>query len=143
MLSVHIESLKKIFDNVEGIENVRYLARDCYADLGGGKVMRAYFSSSDMGRQKDALSVQIMTREKGRLDAVVFRFNELWPQRYETCGNAVGPHIWTYQGKDEWYTPEPSESDYMKLSEQVSNYVGFFSELDMEQNEGMGGINGM
>ena len=32
-------NLRKIFDNVEGIENTKYIGRTCIADIGGGKVM--------------------------------------------------------------------------------------------------------
>ena len=140
MMTVHLESLKKIFDNVEGIENVHYIARDCYADLGGGKVMRAYFSSVDMGRNKNALSINIMSKDKGKIDAMVIRFDDIWSQRYNICGNKEGPHIGTYNGKDQWYTPEPSNEDYRKLSDMVSSYVDYFSELGMEQQEGMSGM---
>ena len=139
-MNVYESSLRKIFDNMEGIENNYYTGRSCIADLGGGKVMKAYLVSSDMGRYKDALTVSILSKDKGTIDAEVFRFKDVWPQRYNICGNKEAPHIGTYNGIDQWYTPEPSIDDYIKLSEKVSNYVGFFSEVNMDQTEGMSGI---
>lgn len=139
-MNVYESSLRKIFDDMEGIENNYYTGRCCIADLGGGKVMKAYFTSVDMGRNKNALTVSILAKDKGTMDAIVIRFNDIWSQRYNICGNKEGPHIGTYNGKDQWFTPEPSNEDYMKLREDVSAYIGFYSEHNMEQNEGMSGM---
>ena len=139
-MNVYESSLRKIFDDMEGIQNNIYTGRNCIADLGGGKVMKAYFSSVDMGRNKNALTVSVLLKNKGTMDAIVIRFNDIWSQRYNICGNKEGPHIGCYNGIDQWYTPEPSKEDYIKLSEEVSAYIKFFSELSMEQNEGMSGM---
>lgn len=88
----------------------------------------------------NALGIRIMSKNDGEIDGTVIRFADIWNQRYDICGSKEAPQIWTYNGKDEWLTPEPSQEDYMKLSETVTDYVGFFSELDMEQNEGMSGM---
>lgn len=134
-------TLRKIFDNVEGIENAKYIGRHCVAELGGGKVMKASFVQSGMtGGKKDALGISIISKNDGEIDKSIIRFADVWPQRYNICGNTEGPQIWTYNGKDEWQTPEPSKADYMKLSNIVTDYVEFYSELNMEQNEGMSGM---
>lgn len=131
-------TLRKIFDNVEGIENTKYIGRNCIADLGGGKVMKAAFVQSGMtGGKKDALGISIKSKTDGEIDGSIIRFADIWSQRYNICGNEEAPQIWAYNGKDEWLTPEPSKTDYMKLSNIVTDYVGFYSELDIEQNEGM------
>lgn len=134
-------TLRKVFDNVEGIENTKYIGRNCLAELGGGKVMKASFVQTAMtGGKKDSLGISIISKNDGEIDGSVVRFADIWPQRYNISGSKEGPLIWTYNGKDEWLTPEPSGDDYMKLSKIVSDYVSFYSELDMEQNEGMSGM---
>lgn len=134
-------TLRKIFDDVEGIENVKYIGRNCVAELGGGKVMKASFVQSGMtGGKKDALGISIISKNDGEIDKTIIRFADIWPQRFNICGNTEGPQIWTYNGKDEWQTPEPSKDDYMKLGDMVTDYVGFYTELNMEQNEGMSGM---
>lgn len=134
-------TLRKIFDNVEGIENTKYVGRNCVAELGGGKVMKAYFTLAGItGGRKDALKVNIISKNEGEIDSSVIRFMDIWKQRYNICGSTEGPLIYSRNEKDEWFTPEPSKADYMKLSEMVSDYVSFYSELNMEQNEGMSGM---
>lgn len=134
-------TLRKVFDNVEGIENTKYIGRNCLAELGGGKVMKASFVQTAMtGGKKDSLGISIISKNDGEIDGSVVRFADIWPQRYNISGSKEGPLIWTYNGKDEWLTPEPSGDDYMKLSKIVSDYVSLYSELDMEQNEGMSGM---
>ena len=50
-------NLRKIFDNVEGIENTKYIGRTCIADIGGGKVMKASFVQTGIiGGRKNAES---------------------------------------------------------------------------------------
>ena len=140
-MNFYESTLRKIFDNVEGIENAKYVGRNCIAELGGGKVMKASFVQSGMtGGKKDALGISIISKNDGEIDKSIIRFADVWPQRYNICGNTEGPQIWTYNGKDEWLTPEPSKADYMKLSNIVTDYVEFYSELNMEQNEGMSGM---
>ena len=139
-MNVYESTLRKIFDNMEGIENNYYTGSSCIASIGGGKVMKAYIVSEDVGRNKDALTVSILSKDRGRMDAEVFRFKDIWPQRYNICGNKECPHIRTCNGIDQWVTPEPSKEDYMKMSEKVSAYVGFFTDLNIEQTEGISGM---
>ena len=140
-MNFYEETLRKVFENVEGIENVKYVGRSCIADIGGGKVMKSHFTQSGMtGGRKDSLAVKILSKDEGKIDSTLIRFEDIWPQRYSISGSREGPQIWAYGGKDEWLTPEPSKADYMKLSNIVTDYVEFYSELNMEQNEGMSGM---
>lgn len=140
-MNFHETTLRKIFDNVDGIENAKYIGRSCFADLGGGKVMKAYFTQVGMtGGKKNALEINIIGKNDGSIDSTSIRFGDVWRQRFSICGNQEPPQIWVRDGKDEWFTPSPTTEDYMKLSNAVSEYVGFYSELNMEQNEGMSGM---
>ena len=134
-------TLRKIFDNVEGIENAKYIGRSCVADIGGGKVMKASFTQMGMtGGKKNALSVSIISKNDGEIDSNTIRFADIWDRRFRICGNVEAPQIWFRNENAEWFTPEPTTEDYLKLSNMVSEYVEFYSELKMEQNEGMSGI---
>lgn len=131
----------KIFDNVEGIENAKYIGRSCVADIGGGKVMKASFVQTGItGGRKNALSVSIKSKTDGEIDSTTIRFADIWSQRYDICGSIEGPQIMIRHEEAEWFTPEPSKADYMKLSNMVTDYVEFYTELNMEQNEGMSGM---
>lgn len=50
----------------------------------------------------------------------------------------VIPHIWTNEGKDQWYAYQPVKSDYRKLTEKVEDYLSVFLEMDIteEMQEG-------
>lgn len=134
-------TLRKIFDNVEGIDNVKYIGRNCFADLGGGKVMKAYFTQVGMtGGKKNALEINIIGKNDGSIDSTTIRFADVWSHRFYICGNSEPPQIWVRNGKDEWFTPQPTTENYLELSNMVSDYVGFYSELNIEQNEGMSGM---
>lgn len=134
-------TLRKIFDNVEGIENTKYIGRTCIADIGGGKVMKALFTQMGMtGNKKNALSVSIISKNDGEIDTTVIRFADIWTQRFRICGNIEAPQIWFRDDKPEWFTPQPTTNDFLKLSNMITEYVAFYSELNMEQNEGMSGM---
>lgn len=38
------------------------------------------------------------------------------------------PHIWTCNGKSEWYGYKPSENDYSVLANAIDNYTSCFQE---------------
>ena len=73
-------------------------------------------------------------------DITQIRFADIWDRRFRVCGNVEAPQIWFRNENAEWFTPEPTTEDYLKLSNMVSEYVEFYSELNMEQNEGMSGM---
>lgn len=134
-------NLRKIFDNVEGIENTKYIGRTCIADIGGGKVMKASFVQTGIiGGRKNALAISIKSKNDGEIDSTTIRFAEIWPQRFRICGNIEAPQIWFRNENAEWFTPQPTTDNFLELSNMVSEYVGFYSELNMEQNEGMSGM---
>lgn len=134
-------TFKKIFDNVDGIENAKYIGRSCIADIGGGKVMKATFVQSGMtGGRKDTLGISIISKNDGEIDATKIRFADIWSRRFRICGNVEAPQIWFRNEKAEWFTPEPTTEDYLELSKMVSEYVGFYSELNMEQSDGLSGM---
>lgn len=134
-------TFKKIFDNVDGIENTKYIGRSCIADVGGGKVMKASFVQTGMtGGKKDALRISIISKNDGEIDSTTIRFADIWTRRFRICGNTEAPQIWFRNEKAEWFTPQPTTDDFLELSNMVSEYVGFYSEINMEQNEGMSGM---
>lgn len=134
-------TLSKIFDNVKGIDNVKYIGRSCIADIGGGKVMKASFVQTGItGSKKNALGVSIKSKNDGEIDSTTIRFADIWSRRFMICGNSEAPQIWFRDDKPEWFTPQPTTDDFLKLSNMVSEYISFYSELNMEQNEGMSGM---
>lgn len=134
-------NLRKIFDNVEGIENTKYIGRDCFADIGGGKVMKASFVQTGIiGGRKNALAISIKSKNDGEIDSTTIRFADIWSRRFIICGNSEAPQIWFRNDEPEWFTPQPTTDDFLKLSNMVTEYVSFYSELNMEQTEGMSGM---
>ena len=103
--------------------------------------MKASFTQMGMtGGKKNALSVSIISKNVGEIDSNTIRFADIWDRRFRVCGNVEAPQIWFRNENAEWFTPEPTTEDYLKLSNMVSEYVEFYSELNMEQNEGMSGM---
>lgn len=142
-MTVFESSLRKIFDNVDGIRDTKYIGRDIYAVLSDENRMRARFETLGIHERYEALKVSILTKNGGEIDSNTIRLDEIWGKNYRYCGDKTGPYIWTCSGESEWYTPEPSKNDYMKLSNTISDYVGFFNDQELAQNEGMVGMSGM
>ena len=136
-MNFYEENLRKIFDNVEGVSDVKYIGRTCYATLNEEIRMKAEFVTMGTHEHYEALKVSIIAKNDGEVDSNTIRFEDVWGKRHIYMGNNTAPYMWVYNGKAEWYTPEPSKEDFTKLSNITSDYIGVFGEQNIEQNEGM------
>lgn len=53
-------------------------------------------------------------------------------------GNDIEPHIWKYNEDVSWYCYIPTTAEMSELSQSVDEYLSCFTELEMEETEGMG-----
>jgi hypothetical protein len=66
--------------------------------------------------------VTILNRKEGPVDTVYLSFSEILGKKQVNNPNfreGVIPHIWTNEGKDQWYAYQPVKSDYRKVTEKV------------------------
>lgn len=136
--------LRKIFDNVEGLSNIKYVGRACYASIGKDLKLKAEFANTSMSSTHyDAVRCRVINRTDGEVDINIIRLEDLWgikkiPDNPNFSRNGVSPHMWIYDNKLEWYAYHPSKEDFAKLSNAITEYVEVFQEQSEEQH-----MNGM
>lgn len=143
MYTTFEKELRKIFDNVETLSNVKYVGRACYASLGKDLKFKAEFEYASTVDRYDVIRCHIINRTDGEVDVNTIRLKELWgikkiPDNPNFSQNGVSPHMWIYNNKLEWYAYQPTKEDFAKLSESIAEYTEVFQEQSEEQ--AMGGM---
>ncbi len=144
MYTTFEKELRKIFDNVETLSNVKYVGRACYASLGKDLKFKAEFvNATIVSNHYDAVRLRVINRTDGEVDVNTIRLKELWgikkvPDNPNFSQNGVSPHMWIDGNKLEWYAYQPTKEDFVKLSESIAEYTEVFQEQSEEQ--AMGGM---
>lgn len=137
------KELRKIFDNVDNLSDVKYVGRACYASIGKDLKFKARFISTFVHEHYDALRVRIINRTDGEVDVNTIKLEDLWgikkiPNNPNFSRDGVSPHMWMYNNTLEWYAYQPTKEDFAELSNSITEYVEVFQEQNEEQN-----MNGM
>jgi hypothetical protein len=121
------QELRKIINSCTGINNPVFAGRTCFCDLGEGNKAKLQFVELGYKNHYEALQATILNRAEGKLDAVLFRFEDIWGRKANITNHNGIPHIWTYNGESDWYMYHPVDSEYKQLAASVSAYLDVFT----------------
>jgi hypothetical protein len=127
------QELHKLVDAGIELDNVKFAGRACYGDLGGENRAKMQFVTMGYADHYSALSVDILNRVDGKVDSLIFRFQDIWGQKQVSNPNfrdGFMPHIWTSGLKSEWPVYKPTPRDFEILAESVNDYLSVFMERD-------------
>ncbi|MCL2078752.1 MAG: hypothetical protein FWH17_02790 [Oscillospiraceae bacterium] len=135
------QELRRLTQACDGVINPTFAGRACYGDLGGDNRIKLEFVTQGTHERYEAVKATVLNRVDGEVDSLFFRFGDVWGKKHPH-GSAHGTaHIWTYQGKSEWYAYYPTDADMKKLGAEVGAYLAVFTDraLIPEQARGQTG----
>ncbi len=103
-----------------------YVGRACFVRLDQQLRAKLEFASPGAADHYNALRINILNRQEGKVDAVTLRLSEIWGAQKMAGGSKIDPHIWIDGGKPEWYGYQPSEWNYRTLSDAAGAYLEVF-----------------
>ena len=113
-----------------------FAGRACYLDLGGDNRAKLLFTTLGHADHYEALKVTVLNRMDGEVDALVFRFGDIWgskPVANPNFPSGVKPHIWSDRGNHDWYVYRPADADFRQLAVAVSDYLGVFTDRSQQR----------
>lgn len=128
--------LKKIMGNSNILKNQKYVGRMCYGTISEDLRARVEFVTLGVSDHYAGIKASVINRKEGVVDSVLFRFTDIWGKPKVSNPNfeeGVNPHIWTDNGKSEWYVFHPGTADYQKVTESMENYLSIFQDMAMTQ----------
>lgn len=128
------QELKKILAGSTILKEQKYVGRSCYGVIGEDLRARIEFVTLGTCDHYAGLKTTIFNRKEGVVDSVVLRFTDIWDKPKVNNPNfrdGVNPHIWTNNGKSEWYAFHPALKDYQKIAYSVDNYLSVFKDMDI------------
>ena len=126
------QELRTLF--AEQFPNASYVGRNCYIPIDGQIRACISFQTSGYADHYDTIHAKVLDRESGTIDSVTIRLKELLgvKESYSKyLKDGVAPHIWVNGNNVSWYGFTPSSSDYSKMREAVSDYIGIFQEPEL------------
>lgn len=128
--------LKKIMENSVILKDQKYVGRICYGTVSEDLRARVEFVTLGVSDYYAGLKTSIINRKEGVVDSILLRFTDIWRKQNVSNPNfkeGINPHIWTNNGKSEWYVFHPSATDYQKVADTVENYLSIFQDTAMVQ----------
>lgn len=122
------QELRRLAKACKGIINPTFAGRACFGDLGGDNRVKLQFVTMGTHEQYEAIKATILNRTDGEVDSLLFRFKDIWGKKFDHGYQDGVPHIWTYQGKNEWYSYRPTDADFKQLAAEVSGYLAVFTD---------------
>ena len=130
--------LKKIMGNSNILKDQKYVGRMCYGTISEDLRARIEFVTLGVHDHYAGLKTSIINRKEGVVDSMLLRFTDIWGKPKVSNPNfreGVNPHIWTDNGKSDWYVFHPTNADYQKLAAGVENYLSVFQDMAMVQSQ--------
>ena len=128
--------LKKIMENSGILKDQKYVGSICYGTISEDLRARVEFVTLGVSDRYAGLKTSIINRKEGVVDSILLRFTDIWGKPKVSNPNfkeGVNPHIWTDNGKSEWYVFHPAAEDYQKVADTVENYLSVFQDMTMTQ----------
>jgi hypothetical protein len=125
------QELRKIAKVCDVIANPAFAGRACYGNLGGDNRVKLLFVTTGYADHYDALKAVVLNRLDGEVDSLLFRFRDTWGKKYDHGYHEGIPHIWTSDGKSEWYGYRPTEADIRQLAAEVGAYLAVFTDRSL------------
>ena len=129
--------LRKLFGDGKIISTPSFTGRACLGTLDKDLRIRAQFVTTGYADHYDALKLTVLNRTDGPVDTLLLRFRDIWGRK-PVPGNpnfpsGVSPHIWTCDGRTEWYAWSPAQADRGQLIQQIQQYLEPFRERTPER----------
>lgn len=126
--------LKKIMESSSILKDQRYVGRICYGTISEDLRARVEFVTLGTSDRYAGIKTSIINRKEGVVDSMLLRFADIWGKpkvNHPNFKEGVNPHIWTDNGKSDWYVFRPGAADYQKIANGVENYLSVFQEMAM------------
>ena len=120
------------------LKDQKYVGRMCYGTISEDLRARIEFVTLGVHDHYAGLKTSIINRKEGVVDSMLLRFTDIWGKPKVSNPNfreGVNPHIWTDNGKSDWYVFHPTNADYQKLAAGVENYLSVFQDMAMVQSQ--------
>lgn len=119
------------------LSDPRYIGRACYGRVSDNVRVKLQFVTMGYHEKYEALKATLINNTEGTIDQTIIRFKDIWGTvKFANFPEGIAPHIWSYQGKHEWYGIEPNPADYEILTDSLDEYLEMFSE-DLEYDQRM------
>ena len=128
--------LKKIMGDSAILKDQKYVGRMCYGTIGGDLRARVEFVTLGVSNHYAGLKASVINRKEGVVDSILLRFSDIWGKPKVSNPNfkeGVNPHIWTDNGKSDWYVFYPGAAEYRKAADTLENYLSIFQDVSMTQ----------
>lgn len=121
------QELRRVEAECGGISNPVFAGRACYGDLGGDNRVKLQFVTLGYADHYEALKATVLNRSDGEVDTLLFRFSDVWGKKQDRNQPGGVPHIWTSNGKHDWYGYRPNDRDIRELAGALSGYLTVFT----------------
>ncbi len=128
--------LKKNMGNSDILKDQKFVGRVCYGTISEDLRARIEFVTIGVSDHYAGLKESVINRNEGVVDSILLRFTDIWGKQKVSNPNfreGVNPHIWTDNGKGEWYVFHPDPADYQKVADTMENYLSVFQDMAMTQ----------
>ena len=128
--------LKKIMGDSAILKYQKYVGRMCYGTIGGDLRARVEFVTLGVSNHYAGIKASVINRKEGVVDSILLRFSDIWGKPKVSNPNfkeGVNPHIWTDNGKSDWYVFYPGAAEYRKAADTLENYLSIFQDVSMTQ----------
>lgn len=126
-MNFYEQQLRRLAAACDGISKPVFASRVCYGDLGADNRVKLQFVALGYADHYEALKATVLSRGDGEVDSLLFRFSDVWGKKFDSSYHNGVPHIWTYNGKDEWYGYTPTDQDFRVLAGQLGGYLDVFT----------------
>jgi len=131
------QELRKLVGQSNALSDPRYIGRACYGRVSDNIRAKLEFITMGTYEKYEALKTTLINNTEGEIDCNTIPFRDVWGvKKFANFPEGIAPHIWTYNGKTEWYGFEPNPADYEMLADSLDEYLELFSE-DMEYGQTM------
>ena len=103
-----------------------YLGRACYITLGGDRLARLNFVTSELRDRYDCLEIAILDKNRGLIDKLMLHFKDIFAAQKVGTDTKVTPYIWIYQGEVSWYKA-PTSLEIKMLAQTAHDYIELFA----------------
>lgn len=121
--------LKKIMGDSAILKDQKYVGRMCYGTIGGDLRARVEFVTLGVSNHYAGIKASVINRKEGVVDSILLRFSDIWGKPKVSNPNfkeGVNPHIWTDNGKSDWYVFYPGAAEYRKAADTLETICPYF-----------------
>lgn len=126
------KEFKKIFNDT----NIKCFNNACYLNLNDNLRAKVEFITCGVADKYEAFRVQIINKRDGVVDNIKLKFEDILGIK-NANGRKISPHVWEYNGVKEWYGYIPNRNDYMKMKNEIQDFIDVYN-MDYSQSQDNG-----